>query len=81
MSSVRWTNIKHEPYVVICLCKNNPRPPRDWDVLLPYAMAAYRSFAHDTTDKTPNRLMLGREVATPATLLASVPPDSTPRTP
>jgi hypothetical protein len=44
--------------------------PRDWDDYLCFAMASYRSSVHSTTKETPNRLMLGREVATPATLLS-----------
>lgn len=49
------------------LCREHPS---DWDRLLPFAMAAYRSSTHSTTEETPNRLMLGREVTTPVTLLA-----------
>ena len=44
--------------------------PQDWDEKLPYALAAYRSSVHRVTGETPNRLMLGREVCTPLTLLA-----------
>ena len=45
----------------------------DWDECLPYAMAAYRSSVHSVTGETPNRLMMGREVETPLTLLAPPP--------
>jgi hypothetical protein len=38
---------------------------RDWDSLLPYVMAAYRSSKHETTQYSPNYLMLGREVRAP----------------
>ena len=38
---------------------------RDWDLMLPYVMAAYRSSRHESTNFTPNFLMLGREVHTP----------------
>ena len=41
-----------------------------WDEQLPYALAAYRSSIHRVTGETPNRLMLGREVDTPLSLLA-----------
>ena len=51
----------------------------DWDQLLCYAMASYRSSVHSTTGETPNRLMLGREVATPLTLLAPPPPTTQPK--
>ena len=37
----------------------------DWDLLLPYVMAAYRSSRHDTTGYTPNYLFMGREVRAP----------------
>ena len=52
------------------LAKENPW---EWDKQLCYAIAAYRSSVHSVTDETPNRLMLGREVATPVTLLADSP--------
>ena len=45
-----------------------------WDEQLPYALAAYRSSVHRVTGETPNRLMLGREVGTPLSLLACSPP-------
>jgi transposase InsO family protein len=50
--------------------------PLDWDNKLPFVMMAYRSTPHSTTDETPNKLMLGREVTTPLTLLAPPPPDA-----
>jgi hypothetical protein len=37
----------------------------DWDLWLPYVMAAYRSSRHNTTNYSPNFLMLGREVRAP----------------
>ena len=55
--------------------------PDDWDEYLCFAMASYRSSVHATTGETPNRLMLGREVYTPATLLAPPAPDATPKQP
>jgi hypothetical protein len=53
----------------------------NWDKYLCFAMAAYRSSVHTTTNETPNRLMLGRETMTPASLLAPSPPDAPERTP
>jgi len=41
----------------------------DWDLLLPYVMAAYRSSRHDTTNYTPNYLTLGREVRAPVDIV------------
>ena len=52
----------------------------NWDEHLCYAMAAYRSSVHATTGETPNRLMLGREVNTPISLLAPPAPDTVQRT-
>ena len=41
----------------------------DWDSLLPFVMAAYRSTPHRSTLVTPNRLMLGREALLPVDLM------------
>ena len=57
-------------HVVAKLAQNRSH---DWDECLPYAMAAYRSSVHSVTGETPNRLMMGREVETPLTLLAPPP--------
>jgi hypothetical protein len=48
--------------------------PRNWDLRLPYALACYRSSVHSVTKFTPNRLMLGRKVTTPLTMLLPRPP-------
>jgi len=54
---------------------------RDWDVVLPYVMAAYRSTRHTTTGHSPNLLTLGREVRAPIDLvLGSSEDDSDRRT-
>ena len=45
----------------------------DWDLLLPYVMAAYRTSCHETTKFTPNFLVLGREVRAPVDLVYSAP--------
>jgi transposase InsO family protein len=63
------------------LAKLAVKEPTDWDLKLPYAMAAYRSTPHTTTGETPNRLMLGREVTTPLQLLTPPPPDVANRAP
>jgi hypothetical protein len=47
--------------------------PKQWDRQLPFALAAYRSSVHRVTGETPNRLMLGREVRTPLSLLVPWP--------
>ena len=59
--------------VIDVLAKLARRNPREWDEQLCYALAAYRSSVHSVTGETPNRLMLGREVVTPVTLLACSP--------
>ncbi|CAG2192343.1 unnamed protein product [Mytilus edulis] len=45
----------------------------NWDCLLSYVKMAYRSAQHETTVCTPFRMMLCREVATPAELMYVVP--------
>ena len=49
--------------------------PHDWPARLPSLLAAYRMTTHSTTGFTPNRVMLGREVAFPCTLIAAPPHD------
>lgn len=53
---------------------------RDWDSLLPYVMAAYRSSRHESTQYSPNFLMMGREVRSPADLIYGSPVDGLPLT-
>jgi len=42
---------------------------QNWDLLLPFVMAAYRSTKHETTGYTPNFLTFGREVRAPIDLI------------
>lgn len=42
---------------------------KDWDLHVPYVMAAYRSTEHEATKRTPNFLFLGRENHTPLDLI------------
>jgi len=42
---------------------------RDWDIRLPFVMAAYCASRHDSTKYTPNMLVLGRENRAPADLV------------
>ena len=51
---------------------------REWDSLLPYVIAAYRSSTHESTRYSPNYLTFGREVRAPADLVYGTPPDSMP---
>ena len=48
---------------------------RDWDDCLPFAMTAYRSTVHSSTNFTPSLLFLGREVRMPIDLVMGLPPD------
>ena len=47
---------------------------RDWDRHLPHVMMAYRSAQHETTELSPNMLIMGRETSTPLDLMFEVPP-------
>jgi len=38
---------------------------RDWDIHLPYAVAAYRATVHEASGYSPNFLMFGHEVRPP----------------
>jgi len=51
---------------------------RDWDVMLPYIMAAFRSSVNEATHYTPNYLMFGREVRAPIDVIYGSPPGSCP---
>ena len=53
---------------------------RDWDSLLPYVMAAYRSSRHEATQFTPNYLMMGREVRAPIDIVYGSPEAAQPST-
>ena len=46
---------------------------RNWDKQLPFVMMAYRAAEHETTDMSPNRLMLGRETTTPLKKIYDMP--------
>jgi len=51
---------------------------RDWDDKLPIALAAYRASPHESTNFTPNRLFLGREVSMPLDVLLNLTEDVPP---
>lgn len=46
---------------------------KDWDLHLPYILMAYRSAVHESTNFSPNMLMLGREATTPLDLMFEMP--------
>ena len=52
----------------------------DWDIALPYVMAAYRSSVHEATGYSPNYLILGREVRNPVDLVYDAPEKDCPAT-
>ena len=51
---------------------------KDWDLLLPYVMAAYRATVHQTTGYSPNYLTFAREVRAPADLVFGIPAEHPP---
>lgn len=44
---------------------------KDWDEQLPFAMMAYRSSVHETTQETPFNMMFGREMLLPLDIMYS----------
>ena len=51
---------------------------KEWDLLLPHVMAAYRASVHQSTGYTPNYLMFGREVRAPVDLVFDIPTEEPP---
>ncbi|CAI5682172.1 unnamed protein product [Oreochromis niloticus] len=49
-----------------------------WDIMIPYAVMAYRATKHSSTGLTPNMMLLGREITEPIDLVAGLPADETP---
>ena len=45
---------------------------KDWDIRLPFALAAYRATRHSSTGYTPNFLVFGREVRSPADMVYGI---------
>ncbi|CAI5674954.1 unnamed protein product [Oreochromis niloticus] len=50
----------------------------DWDIMIPYAVMAYRATKHSSTGLTPNMMLLGREITEPIDLVVGLPADETP---
>ena len=48
----------------------------DWDDHLPYVMMAYRASMHESTQFTPNRVMLNHETNLPIDLMDGSPPET-----
>ena len=55
------------------LAKTVAENQREWDVRLPYVMAAFRATRHDTIGYSPNFLVLGRETRAPPDLVYGLP--------
>ena len=49
------------------------RNQKDWDEQIQYALFAYRSAVQESTQETPNMMMLGRNVELPVDLTIQVP--------
>lgn len=47
----------------------------DWDLVIPFAVMAYRATKHSSTGFTPNMMLLGREVTEPIDLVAGLSTD------
>ena len=47
----------------------------EWDVMIPYAVMAYRATKHSSTGLSPNMMLFGRETTEPIDLVAGQPPD------
>ena len=50
----------------------------DWDLQLQPCIMAYRSSVHESIGKTPNMLMLGREIEVPLDVMTEPTPDRPP---
>lgn len=46
----------------------------EWDLMIPYAVMAYRATKHSSTGFTPNMMLFGREVTEPIDLVVGLPP-------
>jgi len=57
------------------LAKTVNEHQKDWDVRLPFAMAAYRASKHKATGYSPNKLVLGRETRGPPDIFFGNPGD------
>jgi len=51
---------------------------KEWDLLLPHVMAAYRASVHQSTGFSPNYLMFGREVRAPVDLVFDIAAEEPP---
>jgi len=51
---------------------------KEWGLLLPHMMAAYRASVHQSTGYTPNYLVFGREVRAPVDLVFDIPTEEPP---
>ena len=61
--------------MISVLAKTDSEHQKDWDVHLPFAMAAYRSARHEATTYTPNHLVFEREVCALVDIVFGSPHD------
>ena len=55
------------------LAKTVAEHQKDWDIRLPFVMAAYRASRHDATGYSPNFLVLGRQARAPPDIIYGSP--------
>ena len=60
------------------LAKTVQESQKDWDLCLPYVLAAYKASIHSATGYMPNYLFLGRENRMPVDLIYGLPPNTEP---
>ncbi len=49
----------------------------EWDLMVPFAVMAYRATKHSSTGFTQNMMLFGREITEPIDLVAGKPPNDT----
>ena len=63
--------VPHDPsFMLRCFSTSDTL---DWDLHIPYLVAAYNATPHDSTKLSQNYLMFGRELGQPADLLLDPP--------
>ncbi len=60
------------------LASTSDRCHFDWDLMIPFALMAYRATPHASTGLTPNMMVFGRELAEPVDLVIGLPQDPSP---
>ena len=60
------------------LASTSDRCHFDWDLMIPFALMAYRATPHASTGLTPNMMVFGRELTEPVDLVIGLPQDPSP---